>query len=261
MSKEKLWEAMEHVAPELIEEADRPVTAKKRRGRVLVIAAAACFLLAVGVVAADALFGFRLLYFENEGESNRYGFTAETTKFPAEQFSETVQDYMENGMPVLATRPADYVAEGEEASVTTYDIPTFDTYDEAAAFVGEDIPLAAESEILTAGTNDGFSVHVLGDYVSISTRYALSDYDILFHVNIDAEGGGGYETGAALGEGDMEITPLEMTTGSGDGVLVYLTTGEQPNCAAYFIHDGIYYSIFIAGASDTALMEEILADF
>ena len=44
MSKEKLWEAMEHVAPDLIEEADRPVTAKKRLGKVLVIAAAACLI-------------------------------------------------------------------------------------------------------------------------------------------------------------------------------------------------------------------------
>lgn len=259
MNKETLWEAMEHLAPDLIEEADYPAAPKRRRtrGKTLLIAAAACLILAVGVAAADALFGFHFLYFENNGETNRYGLTVDTTKFPAEQFSETVQEYMENGMPVLSTRPAD-MGEGE---VVTYDLPSFETWDEAADFIGEDIPLAPESSVLAGGEHRAFNVFVDGDGASLSTVYTLDGYDIMVHVNIDAEGGGGYETGAFLGEGDLSIQQLEMTTGSGDGALVYRTTGQRPTCDAYFIHEGIFYNVFIVDAPDTALMEEILASF
>ena len=264
MNRETMWEAMEHLAPDLIEAADQPAVTKHRRlrGKTLLIAAAACLVLAVGVVAADALFGFRFLYFENDGETNRYGMSMEdTVKFSPEQFGQTVQDYLKNGMPVLSTRPADYMAEGVEGQVVTLDIPSFDTYDEAAAFIGEDIPLAPESSVLAEGEHREFDIFVSANVVSLSTVYTLDGYDIMFHANIDAEGGGGYETGAFLGAGDMATQLLEMTTGSGDGALVYLTTGERPSCDAYFIHEGIAYNIFIVDAADTALMEEILASF
>ena len=263
MNRETMWKAMEHLAPDLIEEADLPVPRRRRSwGKTLLIAAAACLVLAVGVAAADALFGFRLLYFENDGETNRYGMSVEdTVKFSPEQFGQTVQDYLKNGMPVLSTRPADYMAEGAEGEVVTLDIPSFDTWEEAADFIGEDIPLAAESSVLAEGEHREFNVFVTGDGASLSTVYTLDGYDIMFHANIDAEGGGGYETGAFLGEGDLSIQQLEMTTGSGDGALVYLTTGQRPTCDAYFIHEGIAYNIFIVDAADTALMEEILASF
>ena len=264
MNKETMWEAMEHLAPDLIEEADYPAAPRRRRswGKTLLIAAAACLVLAVGVVAADALFGFRFLYFENNGETNRYGMSVEdTVKFSPEQFGQTVQDYLKNGMPVLSTRPADYMAEGVEGQVVTLDIPSFDTYDEAAAFIGEDIPLAPESSVLAEGEHREFDIFVSANVVSLSTVYTLDGYDIMFHAHVDTEGSAPYETGAFLGAGDMATQLLEMTTGSGDGALVYLTTGERPSCDAYFIHDGIYYNIFIVDASDTALMEEILASF
>ena len=262
MNKETMWEAMEHLSPDLIEAADQPRPRRRRALRIAAVAAAACLVLTVGVLAAEKLFGFQLLYLENSEDTNRYGLMAmETTKFPVSQFSETVQDYMENGMPVLDTRPADYAAEGTKAEVVTLDIPSFSTWEEAADFIGEDIPLAAESSVLAAGEHRDFDVFVTGDYASLSTVYTLDGYDIMIHVNIDAEGGRGYETGAFLGEGDLSIQQLEMTTGSGDGALVYLTTGERPSCDAYFIHEGIYYNIFIVDAEDTALMEEILASF
>ena len=264
MNKETMWEAMEHLAPDLIEEADYPAAPRRRRswGKTLLIAAAACLVLAVGVAAADALFGFRFLYFENDRETNRYGISVEdTVKFPLEQFGQTVQDYLKNGMPVLSTRPADYMAEGVEGQVVTLGIPSFSTYGEAAEFIGEDIPLAEESSVLAEGEHRAFDIFVSANVVSLSTVYTLDGYDIMVHVNIDAEGGGGYETGAFLGEGNLSIQQLEMTTGSGDGALVYLTTGERPSCDAYFIHEGICYNIFIVDAADTALMEEILASF
>ena len=264
MNRETMWEAMEHLAPDLIEAADQPAVTKHRRlrGKTLLIAAAACLVLAVGVVAADALFGFHFLYLENDGETNRYGMSVEdTVKFSPEQFGQTVQDYLKNGMPVLSTRPADYMAEGVEGQVVTLDIPSFSTYDEAADFIGEDIPLAPESGVLAEGEHREFDIFVTANVVSLSTVYTLDGYDIMFHAHIDTEGSAPYETGAFLGKGDMATQLLEMRTGSGAGALVYLTTGERPTCDAYFIHEGIAYNIFIVDAPDTALMEEILASF
>ena len=53
MNKETLWEAMEHLAPDLIEEADYPAAPKRRRtrGKALLIAAA----IALGVVISLAI--------------------------------------------------------------------------------------------------------------------------------------------------------------------------------------------------------------
>ena len=46
MNKETMWEAMEHLAPDLIEEADYPAAPKRRRtrGKTLLIAAAAVWI-------------------------------------------------------------------------------------------------------------------------------------------------------------------------------------------------------------------------
>ena len=153
------------------------------------------------------------------------------------------------------------MAEGAEGQVVTLDIPSFDTYDEAADFIGEDIPLAPESGVLAEGEHREFDIFVTANVVSLSTVYTLDGYDIMFHAHIDTEGSAPYETGAFLGKGDMATQLLEMRTGSGAGALVYLTTGERPTCDAYFIHGGIAYNIFITDAPDTALMEEILASF
>ena len=172
-----------------------------------------------------------------------------------------MQDYIENGMPVLETRPAD-MGEGE---VITYDVPSFDTWAEAAEFIGEDIPLAEENSVLAEGYDKEFQVFVHPDNVNLSATYYLdfNHISLFAHINTDA-GHGRYTTGAYQGPGDMTIQQLEMTTGSGDGALVYLTTGERSSCDAYFLHDGIYYNIFISyrvTEADTALMEEILSSF
>ena len=262
--KNTLWEAMEHLSPDLIEAADAPAAPKRRRraGKALLIAAAACLALAMGTAAAERLFGFRILEVVNSEEANYYRLQSqEITPFPVSQFSETVQDYMENGMPVLDTRPADYVAEGSSGVVITYDIPAFDTWEEAAAFIGEDIPLAEESSVLARGEHRDFHVFITSGTSQISTVYTLDGYSIMFTANIDAEGSEPYETGAFLGNGDMNTTQKTCSLGSGGEALVYLTQGGQSTCDAYFIQDGIYYNIFIDGAADTALMEEILASF
>ena len=54
MKNPSLWEAMAHMDPLLIEEADRPVARRRRSvGRTLCIAAAACLLLALGLSGPD----------------------------------------------------------------------------------------------------------------------------------------------------------------------------------------------------------------
>src|SRR5699024_2781170 len=141
------------------------------------------------------------------------------------------------------------------------DIPSFDTYDEAADFIGEDIRLAPESGGLAGGEHRDCDVFGAARVVSLSTVYSLDGHDRRLRAHIDRVGRAADATRRRLGSGDVATHRLEMRTGSGDGALVYLTTGERPTCDAYFIHGGIAYNIFITDAPDTALMEEILASF
>ncbi len=99
MKNPSLWEAMAHMDPLLIEEADRPVARRRRSvGRTLCIAAAACLLLAVGVLASEALFGFRILEVQNDEEGTRYSLTVEdAVQFPVEQFGDMVQQRIATG--------------------------------------------------------------------------------------------------------------------------------------------------------------------
>ena len=262
MNKDTMWEAMEHLSPELIEEADQRQRRRLSPGKVLVIAAAACLVLAAGVLAAESIFGFRILELRNDGESNYYNLLAEeTTKFPISRFGETVQDYIQNGMPVLEQSPAESDGTGEGlVSVVTFDVPTFSTWEEAAEFVGADIPLAEENSVLAEGTHQDFTIHAADNCVLLQTAYTLEGNTVLFTASAAVEGGQGYTTGASLGDGEMTTTPRHAATGSGADVLLYVTTGIRPSCDAYFIQDGIFYSIFLA-SGDLALMEEILAAF
>lgn len=262
MNKDTMWEAMEHLSPELIEDADQRQRRRLSAGRVLVIAAAACLVLAAGVLGAESIFGFRLIDLRNDETDNGYGLIAEeTTKFPISQFGETVQDYIQNGMPILEQSPTESSGTGEiEAYTVVYDIPTFSTWDEAAEFVGADIPLVAENSVLAEGTHQDFTIHAADNCVLLQTAYTLEGNTILFTASAAVEGGQGYTTGASLGDGEMTTTPRHAATGSGADVLLYVTTGIRPSCDAYFIQDGIFYSIFLA-SGDLALMEEILAAF
>ena len=247
MNKETMWEAMEHLAPDLIEEADCPAAPRRRRSwsKTLLIAAAACLVLAVGVVAADALFGFRflsddLLY--NGGHD--YSFEADLTRFPDEQFSEEVQNIMEASDPVQ-------------------DSFVFDTWDEVLNFIGENIPLAPESSVLADATNTGFHVSVSKSTTNISTIYTLDGYDIIFNVHIGGEELDYFHIGSVFADETFNTQRTETSIGSGAGALIHLTTDEDSNgpCTASFLRDGIYYGLFIVDAEDTALMEEILASF
>lgn len=263
MNRDTMWEAMAHLEPDLIEEADQRQRRRMSVGKVLVIAAAACLVLAAGVLAAESIFGFRILELQNDGEINHYRLLAEeTAKFPISQFGETVQDYIQNGMPILEEGPAESGGAGEvEVSVITFDVPTFSTWEETAEFVGADIPLGEENPVLAGGSHRDFSVHANRNAVVISTVYSIgAGCSILFNASVAVEGAESYETGAFLGNGDLTITPQETVTGSGTDVLLYVTTGERSSCDAYFIQDGILYNLFMT-SGDTELMEEILAAF
>lgn len=264
MNKDTLWNAMEHLSPDLIEEADRPQRQRMSPGKILVIAAAVCLVLAVGVLAAESIFGFRVIEMYNDGENNSYELIAEeTVKFPVSQFGETVQDYIANGMPVKEgeVQEEPVTPGGEvEAAVIALDVPTFSTWEEAADFIGREIPLAAENPVLAAGTRRDITVRVNANVVSLNTVYELEGHSILFSASMEVEGTDGFSVGAYLGKGDLTITPQQSVTGSGEDVLLYVTEGERPTCDAYFIQDGILYNIFLS-SGDIALMEEILAAF
>ncbi len=263
MNRDTVWAAMAHLEPDLIEEADQQPRRRLSVGKVLVIAAAACLVLAAGVWAVESRFGFRILGVRSDGEDQYYELLAEgMTQFPISQFGETVQDYIQNGMPVLEEDPAasDGAGEGEVSGVT-FDAPTFATWEEAAEFVGPDIPLAEENPVLAGGFHRDFSVYANSNSVDILTVYYVGTTTIHFYASATVEGGETYRTGVHfLGADDLTITRRETVTGSGTDVLLYITTGERSACDARFIQNGILYSIFITDGN-MDLMEEILAAF
>lgn len=264
MNKDAIWDAMAHLEPDLIEEADNPTAPKSRSrgGKIFLIAAAACLTLAVGALAVESIFGFRILELRNDGQNNHYQLMAEATvKFPISQFGETVQDYIQNGMPVLHETEPESSGDGTEASVVTFDVPTFSTWDEAAEFVGTDIPLVEENPVLASGTRRDFSVHVNRNSVDISTVYSVEVTSIIFTASVAVEDGKPYKTGAVFqGNSDLTITAQNTVTGSGTDVLLYVTTGERSACDAYFIQDGILYNLFMT-SGNLELMKEILTSF
>ena len=264
MNKDVMWEAVAHLEPGLIEEADCPAAprSRNRRGRSLLIAVAACLALAAGVVAADSLLGFKVLEFFNDGAQNRYTLEpVEITQFPASQFGETVQDYIENGMPELSREPLDNVADGYTGYVVHLDIPTFDTWDEAAEFIGAEIPLAPENSVLRQGTAEPFRVEVLANTVSLYSTYALEGLTVSCDVHMFVEGWTQTPSFSTLFGSDASAVQQQTTTGSGADVLLYTITGDRARCDANFIRDGIFYQISLLDTADAALMEEILAAF
>ena len=261
MNKNTLWEAMEHLEPDLIEEADRQPRRRMSVGKVLVIAAATCLVLAAGVLAAESIFGFQILEMHNDGEINSYELLATGAgEFPISQFGETVQDYIENGMPVLEETEPESSGEGIEMSVVTLDVPTFDNWEEAAKFVGKDIPLVPENQVLAGGNCQEAQVSINSNVVSLYTTYTLEGHTVFLSAFARVEGEEGFTVGAFHGAGDLTITPEQTVTGSGTDVLLYVTTGERPACDAYFIQEGIFYNLFM-DSGDLALMEEILSAF
>lgn len=264
MKNPSLWEAMEHLDPQLIEEADRPAVRRRRSlGRMAAIAAAACLLLAVGVLAAEELFGFRILEVKNDEHGARHSLAVEdAVQFPAAQFGETVQERLAAGgdpITVLETHPTS--EEGIDVSRIQIDVPWFDTYAEAAAYVGENIPLAPESSALTGHPGPQIRVSTSGNAVSLSTVYELEETGVMFNVTIPVEGGAVPSFSSYYGTDEMELTQETAETGTGCPALIYRTSGERNTCEAYFIREGIVYNLFLTETSDIAVLQRILDTF
>lgn len=261
MKKASLWEAMEHIDPLMIEEADRPVPRRRRPlSRALVIAAAACLLLAMGVLAAEELFGFRILEVRNDDHGARHSLTAEdVVYFPAEQFGGTVQERLAAGgdpTTVIEEHPAN--ENGIVSARIQIDVPYFDTYAEAAAYAGEDIPLAPESTVLSGHSSQQFSVATHSNVVLLSAVYDLEETGVMFSATIAVEGGPAPSFGAYYGTGQTELQQEAAETGTGCPALIYRTAGEHSTCEAYFIREGIVYNIFLTDTDDLAILQQIL---
>ena len=265
MKNPSLWEAMAHMDPLLIEEADRPVARRRRSvGRTLCIAAAACLLLAVGVLASEALFGFRILEVRNDEEGARYSLTVEdAVQFPVEQFGEMVQKRIATGgdpTTVIEEHPAN--ESGVDVStIQQIDVPWFDTYAEAAAYLGENIPLAAESAALAGHGSRKIRVSTASNVVTLSTIYELEETGVMFSAAAFVEGGMSPTYGSADGASGIELTQETAQTGTGCPALIYRTGGERNTCEAYFIREGIVYNLFLTDTNDMSVLQRILDTF
>jgi hypothetical protein len=264
MKNPSLWEAMAHMDPLLIEEADLPAARRRRPlGRTLCIAAAACLLLAVGVLASEELFGFRILEARNDEEGTRYSLTVEdAVQFPVEQFGETVQKRIAGGgdpTTVIEESPAN--ESGMDVSKIQVDVPWFDTYAEAAAYLGENIPLAAESAALAGHSSRKIRVSTASNVVTLSTIYELEETGVMFSAAAFVEGGMFPTYGSADGTSGIELTQETAQTGTGCPALIYRTAGEHNTCEAYFIREGIVYNLFLTDTNDMSVLQRILDTF
>jgi hypothetical protein len=266
MKNPSLWEAMAHMDPLLIEEADRPVARRRRSvGRTLCIAAAACLLLAVGVLASEELFGFRILEVRNDEEGARHSLSVEdAVYFPAEQFSKTVQERLAaGGDPTTVLEELPTSGEGTaSAARIEVDVPKFDTYAEAAAYLGEDIPLAPESTALAGRLGQQIHVSTNRNAVTLSTVYSIEETGVLFSANVFVEGGTPPTFGSYYGyTGEVELRQETAQTGTGCPALIYHTAGEHNTCEAYFIREGIVYNLFLTDTNDMSVLQRILDTF
>ena len=261
MKDPSLWEAMEYIDPLLIEEADGPVPRRRRPlGRTLCVAAVICLLSAMGVLAAGELFGFRILEVRNDDHGARHSLTAEdVVYFPAEQFGGTVQERLAaGGDPTTVIEENPTSEAGVAVSKIKIDVPYFDTYAEAAAYAGEDIPLAPESSVLSGRSSQQFGVATHSNVVLLSAVYDLEETGVLFSATIAVEGGPAPSFGSYYGTGQTELQQEAAETGSGCPALIYRTAGEHSTCEAYFIREGIVYNIFLTDTADTAVLQQIL---
>lgn len=237
MDDNRLWEAMAHLDPALINEADRPARRPRRLRPVL--AAAICAVLAVGALAAGGLLGFDGFRHTDDGVTESWTMTPSgTIAFPKAQFSGAAREAMEGGSGTLE----------------------FDTWDEAAAFVGKDIPLASLGKTLTGGQDGRIRVMAESFYVGVIAQSVVDGCRVGLVANIDVEGAESHETGVVTKSG-RDVESRTVALGSGGDALVYTVDGEWPYCVAYFIRDGIYYNLTVDGTADSVVLEALLAEF
>ena len=142
------------------------------------------------------------------------------------------------------------------------DVPKFDTYAEAAAYLGEDIPLAPESTALAGRLGQQIHVSTNRNAVTLSTVYSIEETGVLFSANVFVEGGTPPTFGSYYGyTGEVELRQETAQTGTGCPALIYHTAGEHNTCEAYFIREGIVYNLFLTDTNDMSVLQRILDTF
>ena len=261
MKKEQVLNLMDTVGPDLIEEADIQAPAKRRMPKAIragLIAACLCLaLLGTAFAAAnpEAVADFLSRFTPVQAESHttedgeaRYRVSYEPTRFPMDSFS-----------PAL-------LAAGEGRGDDSHIELSFDTWEEVRAFIGEDIPcFYPETDgrqfVVTLDYNKDklICVNVRRDYATapwvwleIYTEYFSGTTS--FVMTYESESGDSAQVEL--------LDPYSMANGCQAEIAVFTlpanpgNPGEDVQCVATFVQDGIQYQVSTGGS----FREERLAE-
>lgn len=267
MKKEQILELMNAVPPDLIEEADILAPAKRRRpGFVRTGLIAACLCLALIGTTFAAVYYFSVQVFSNE-EHAGYSISGSVTKYSLDSFSTELQaacKSWEGPNPIQ---------------------PEFDTWDEAKAFLGENIPCVwPELELnqfsarvtLTQDYDSheliGVGVYHYGIFSDLLIcRATAAIYAEGYPEDVEHIGGlwdnperdvkslgtytmaNGTTAEIVMNNGTMQHV---VDTATGETVLLDLSFSRE--CTGIFIHSGILYQVTInAGIAGDIPQSEI----
>lgn len=251
MKKEQILDLMNTVPPDLIEEANIQVPARRRIPKGLrtgLIAACLCLALLGTAFAANpeavaALIERLTVTITSTGEVTGYTVDGGSmTKYPLSAFS-----------PALLA-----ASEGRDAPVVTLN---FDTWDEVRAFLGEGIPCvwpAGEGDIDRRFTVSLFHTELEALWgVNIIVTHTTDVVHSEIEIQIRTECWPGDNAQAGLGSPEGGFTHLEsypMPNGSTAEVIRYTGPEKFPhaNCEGYFMQDGILYHITAYATNSTA---------
>ncbi len=271
MKKEQVLELMNTTGHDLIEEADIQAPAKRRLPKAVrtgLIAACLCLaLLGTAFAAAnpEAVENFLNRFTPVQAESrttedgvNRYFVKYEPTGYPIDSFS-----------PAL-------LAAGENRGDNRHVELSFDTWEEARAFIGEDIPCflpetgQEHSGLFTVGLDydekDRLIMVDVGTswtspwfWVTITTEYFSGDATGMTGWGMVIESASGDSVPAEI------LEPYSMANGCQAEIAVFNlpADSEYPdaegivNCIATFVQDGIQYRIHHGGIPKNEPLAEL----
>lgn len=251
MKKEQILGLMNTIPPDLVEEADIQVPAKRRTPKTIrtgLMAACLCLALLGTAFAANpeavaALIDrLTVIITSTEGDAGYTVAGSSMTKYPLSAFSTAL----------LAA------SEGREAPVVMLD---FDTWDEVQTFLGKGIPC-----VWPASEDDSSRRFLV--YLFHTELEALWGVDIIvthttdvvhseIKIQIRTEHWPGDSAQVGLGSPEGDFTHLEsysMANGSTAEVIRYDGPENFPhaNCEGYFMKDGILYHITTYATVPTA---------
>lgn len=262
MKKEQVLNLMNTVGPDLIEEADVQMPAKRRLPKIArtgLIAACLCLALLGTAFAAnpEAVAGFLSRFTPVQAESrttedgvNRYYVSYKPTGYPIDSFS-----------PALLA-----AGEGRDSDIVEL---KFDTWAEVRAFIGEDIPcfLPEAGEDRSEPFGEPFAVWLdYSDdkliYVNVSAYHTSPWFWVTItteYFSGDATGTTGWGMVVESESGDSAqvelLDPYSMANGCQAEIALFTfpTDPENPDtegsvdCIATFVQDGIQYRVHNGG--------------